>query len=273
MKAQSLSICLPQTNGLCNKNCPYCVSRMTGYGDSNIDLFRENLPVVERIARASQVNSVIITGKGEPTLSSQLFPVLSWLKDFPTELQTNGLRLLEQLDLLLELRRVAKLNVLAISIDQCWQFESFSAIFKSAKELGLVTRATVAVTDLLSNSSLAEFVSLCKSCSVDQLSFRQVTIPHFGIASTAEARATVEWIQKHVRDRDYQELIKEIDSTGEVIRRLSYGAVVKDIDGIAVTYFDYCIQDKHSDDDVRSLIYREDGHLYTSWNSKASIIF
>ena len=58
-----------------------------------------------------------------------------------------------------------------------------------------------------------------------------------------------------------------------VIRKLPYGATIYDIGGIAVTWFDYCIQDAHGVDDIRSLIFQEDGHLYTAWDSPASILF
>ena len=40
MKAQTLAISVP--NYGCNKNCPYCVSKMTGYLKSNESLFLDN---------------------------------------------------------------------------------------------------------------------------------------------------------------------------------------------------------------------------------------
>ena len=58
-----------------------------------------------------------------------------------------------------------------------------------------------------------------------------------------------------------------------IIRKLPFGATVFDINGVSFTYFDYCVQESSNDETIRSLIYQEDGHLYTSWNSKASIIF
>jgi hypothetical protein len=48
---------------------------------------------------------------------------------------------------------------------------------------------------------------------------------------------------------------------------------VRDVGGIAVTFFEYCVQDSNGEDDIRSLIYNQDGHLYTTWNSPASMIF
>ncbi len=64
-----------------------------------------------------------------------------------------------------------------------------------------------------------------------------------------------------------------IEKRGRVLRKLPYGATLYDLDGIAVTHFDYCVQDDSGEDDVRSLIFLEDGHLYTAWNSPASRIF
>jgi len=48
---------------------------------------------------------------------------------------------------------------------------------------------------------------------------------------------------------------------------------IYDYKGLSVSSSDYCMQDESGADDIRSLIFMEDGHLYTNWNSKASILF
>jgi hypothetical protein len=57
------------------------------------------------------------------------------------------------------------------------------------------------------------------------------------------------------------------------VRRLPFGATIYDVEGISFTHFDYCVQDSNSDDEIRSLIYMEDGHMYTSWTYQSSKIF
>ncbi len=64
-----------------------------------------------------------------------------------------------------------------------------------------------------------------------------------------------------------------IRSAPRLLRRLPYGAAVYDLDGVAVSHFDYCVQDDHGPDDIRSQIFAEDGHLYMAWNSPASVLF
>ena len=76
----------------------------------------------------------------------------------------------------------------------------------------------------------------------------------------------------------YEELVKGLNALTKAkdcifLRTLPYGAKLYDIYGISVTYFDYCIQDSSNEDDLRSLIFQEDGHLNTNWNSEAGRIF
>ncbi len=59
--------------------------------------------------------------------------------------------------------------------------------------------------------------------------------------------------------------IQELAKNGQFQYKLPYGAMLYMYDDISVTYFNYCIQDNHNENDVRSLIFHEDGHLSTSW--------
>jgi hypothetical protein len=56
-----------------------------------------------------------------------------------------------------------------------------------------------------------------------------------------------------------------LQSNGMKIMRLPYGATLYMVEGVSCTHFDYCIQDSNNDNDIRSLIFHEDGHLSTSW--------
>lgn len=72
MKANSMSITIPVGNNgefKCNKNCPYCVSKMTGLNEVDYKGFIRHLPKAEKMAQMTEVQSVIITGKTEPTLN------------------------------------------------------------------------------------------------------------------------------------------------------------------------------------------------------------
>lgn len=273
MKAQNLTISVPYSG--CDKDCPYCVSKMTGYIDTNELLIESNLDKVRKIAEIAQVSSILLTGKGEPCLNSDWIEKYCELfRNYPIELQTNGLKLLKEVDLLSNLHD-AGLDVLALSLDKLEDFETFQPLFAQAKLLDLVLRVTLNITKLIPIDTTAErILGLCREAHIDQLSFRQITIPRYVEPRGKECQDVMVWIHNNVGQDQYSGLVEQVTRMDpRVIRKLPYGATVYDVNGIAVTWFDYCIQDQHGVDDIRSLIFQEDGHLYTAWNSPASILF
>lgn len=272
MKANNLSISIPYKG--CDKNCPYCVSKMTGYMDHNDELFDRNIEKVKHLAEMSEVSSVSITGKGEPVLNMTYVKyILKRFKEFPCELQTNGLALAKSFTLIRDLH-LAGLDIIAISIDKLTDFEKIvEPIVSEAKKYGLTVRVTLNVTNLIDERvSFNDIFGLAKSYKIDQFSLRNITIANYGLNNK-----TTLWIHDNTNEYQYEKMVQEMNieilKRGRKIRQLSYGAVLNDLDGIAVTNFDYCIQDDSDDEDIRSLIYMEDGHLYTTWNSPASRIF
>ena len=274
MRAQNLAISIPPGDKLCDKNCEYCVSRMTGYLKVNRALIGRNLPKVRELARVGQVTSVLLTGKGEPTLNEQdLFWMMSMFADLPLELQTNGLKLHKDFKLLEALAR-SGLNTLAVSIDSLAQFVNYYEMLARSKEIGLLTRATINITSKLPRDINFEWlVGLCQESYVDQLLLRNIVIPN----NVPSDSPTAKWIQENVDQSVYPRLQDELrracEKDGMMLRRLNFGAIVYDYQGISVTYSDYCVQDANDGKDIRSLIFMEDGHCYTSWNSMASVLF
>lgn len=275
MRAQNLAISVPTTMaGICDKNCEYCVSRMTGYMKSNRKLMHRNLPKVKELAHVGQVTSVLLTGKGEPTMNRT---DLNWLMEefnhLPLELQTNGLRLSKDLVYLVDLAYCG-LNTLAVSIDSLKMFNEYETMFRKSKELGLINRVTLNITNKIPDDiPFDNLAAICISSGVDQLMLRNVVIPSNVSTDTKEAQ----WIEKNVDPLLYfrlqQELRDRCKKEGMLLRRLNFGSTVYDYHGVSVTYSDYCVQDDNDGEDIRSLIFMEDGHCYTSWNSKASILF
>jgi organic radical activating enzyme len=269
MHANNLSISVPYKG--CDKKCPYCVSEMTGFfEESDSALWRSKFHKVKKLADVAGVNSVSVTGKGEPLLNMEAVKeVGSVLAEFPLELQTNGKKL--TLETLAQLSR-ANYDVIAVSVDNIKQLDT--DIFKEITKLGMIPRITVNITDMLPVMNFAAWLSKVKESGVEQLSFRQITTANY-----TEHGKVHDWIEKHAPARLYNNLIANFKEnyldTGKarLLRALPYGAKLYDVEGISFTYFDYCIQDTSNGDDIRSLIYQEDGHMYTAWNSKASRIF
>jgi hypothetical protein len=86
----------------------------------------------------------------------------------------------------------------------------------------------------------------------------------------------INWINTNAPSEIYEGIQKQF--TLEVIlkkpiRVLPFGMPIYSYKDLSVAFSDYCIQDTHNPDDIRSLIYHQDGHLYTSWADKGSILF
>jgi hypothetical protein len=272
LKAENLTISVPNTG--CNKNCPYCVSRMTGYMEHDFGRMLMKVDKVKKVATAAEITSVLFTGKGEPTFGTSfnmLRQLLNKFEDWPCELQTNGILLNENLTWLSQLF-LSGLDVLAVSIDSDKQMKEFEPLFKEVKKLGMVARITVNVTQLMGAFHPMWWINECERQGISQLTFRRVTIPESNLH-----KKTAEWISKNAPDHLYRDLNTTVGlfarDEGRLIRSLKNGIQIWDINDVAVATSDYCIQERDEGDNLRSLVFQEDGHLYTGWGSKAAILF
>lgn len=274
LKAENLSICTPSS--ACDKRCPYCVSRMTTEIKYNQPLMRRNIFKVKKMAECAEVTSVLFTGKGEPTLDlSELYYMMKVFEDFQIELQTNGKSLLADIaktggDNIMQLY-IMGLNVLAVSLDDINDFKNMSPLFRYAQRMGIVTRATVNISDKLNNTNFRGIVHACQANYLEQLTFRRLSVP-----SHPRDTTIANWIENHAPDKLWEWWVDMINQglkkEGILLRQLNHGVTVWDYQGLSLSWSDYCIQETNQGNNVRSLIFQGDGHLYTSWNSKASII-
>lgn len=275
MKANNLSISIPYKG--CDKACPYCVSKMTGYIESDEGMFIGKMDKVRHMAEMAEVSSVSITGKGEPMLNLDMVKeVIRNFKDFPIEIQTNGIRLKKEPNLVGVLAAEG-LDIVAISFDRISDFEDYAELIKLIDSVGMTSRVTLNVTDMLPSFTemrIMDYISLCKEYGVHQFSVRNIVAPNY----TEPTKYHI-WIEENTKEDLYQVLmddfLNERENGGNIhfLRKLPYGGNLYDVEGISYTSFEYCIQDSNNGDDIRSLIFQEDGHLYTSWNSMASRIF
>lgn len=277
MKANNLTISVP--NKGCNKNCKYCISKITGDMETDELRFVSNMKKVKHVAEQCGVTSILITGKGEPFLSMEnIDSVRFHFPNYPIEVQTNGIALKND-NILHKALNILKIDVFAFSFDSPNDFESFVDVFDYINDSNRVIRVTMNVTNALEECSLTYLIEKCKTYGVRQFSLRDINYPkNFNPKIGHKER---KWIDEnnnrdiygYLNDQIYEYSHKGIFLKYPIIRKLPFGATIFDVDGISFTYFDYCVQESANDDEIRSLIYQEDGHLYTSWNSKASIIF
>ena len=278
MKAQTLSICLPGT--ACDKKCPYCVSKMTWAPPVDDQTWNWNLPKVVHFAKMAQVTDVIITGKGEPSLNEELAHAANEFRDWPVVVQTNGKTWARNPDALDGFMVDGKplFNIISVSIDDPKQVGECDGLWKKINSCPVLTsRITVMLTSEVCKIPFKHWVQQCVLYGIRGLSFREITVPSNWLDNPASIEVH-KWIQGLKDNKTISNWLEDFEAESKnqgrpFSRRLPYGAIITDFDGISVTKFDFCIQDESGDDDIRSLVYNQDGHLYTSWGSPASIIF
>lgn len=280
IEATNLTICVPY-NG-CDGNCVYCVSKMTGYMETNKSLIQRNLKAVMKLADAARVTSVTFTGKGEPFLNRDfLFPMLDRFRDFPTEVQTNGIFLskmiTEHRDMISKGLVDNNLNTLAVSIDRVKQLDDYAYMFSQLERNGITVRVCINLSERFGGTKFENIFEKIKQLPVRQLLIRCLSIPE-RVVSTEEARAAVKWINRYAPRKIYDDMYQWFTllcdmKNGSLVRKLPHGAEVWDIDGLSICFSDYCIQEVNNTKDIRSLIWMEDGHVYTAWDKPGSILF
>ena len=274
LRANNLTICVP--NKGCDKHCPYCISEMTPRYEIDKALMYKNAEKVKRIAEVAGVTSVLFTGKGEPLLNFDFVGDFSKLfSNFPLEVQTNGKLLLVHHEEFPKSLASYGINVVAISMDNRSQFKQYRPLFEELKKNKLIVRITVNVTSMLDKySSFPLLLDYCHKHHISQLTIRHIVVP---TTYNEESKHVVEWIKKHTNEQMYDAIVHDANNllkkSGKIIQVTTDGTQMWDLEGVSYTHIDYCIQEQNQSNDLRSLIFNEDGHLYTSWNSPASVLF
>lgn len=270
MRATNLSISVP--NYGCKKNCPYCISKMTGYVEKNFSHMLRNAEKVKSIAKQAQVSSVSFTSKGEildaeESRSAFIQLIKQFKDDFACEIQTNG----DSLDIkTIQFLYNHGIDTVAISIDNFIDIPKLQPVFEAINYFGMTIRLTVNLLPETYDKHVSVYFDFCKAYNVHQISFRSVTTPSFSeVVKTAVGKKTYNWIRDNVSNAKTYNFLKEyklyLEDNGRKIRQLPYGAALYNVGNISTTYFEYCIQDGNSEQDIRSLIFYEDGHLATTW--------
>jgi len=245
---------------------------MTFYPQPDV-LFELNMNKAVNMARMASVSSVLISSKGEPLLNMDMVTFCCMaFKDFPLEIQTNGLLLTP--NLINKLRNI-RINTIALSVDKFADLFNFKH-YKLCNDLGMNVRITVVLSDLWKPPTGYDFLADCNQLGIKQITFRMLSIPTHELL-TVESEQTIKWIKEHQMDQEklaiFMEPLQQYEKPWNLVRKLSFGPSVYSMEGVAVTTMPYCIQESNNTEDIRSLIYHQDGHMYTSWDKKASILF
>lgn len=269
MKANNLTVSI---NAPCNRKCPYCVSNMTFHPKANEELFKRNLEKAFELAKIVGVTSVMISSKGEPLQKLELVKYVSeQFRMFPLEIQTNGDMLIGMG--VIDMLYYSGVNTIAISVDSMAAIKTLEPVYSMiAGNFNL--RLTVLLSDLWEEEDIRPLLNYCEIHGIRQLTFRQVTIPDISRIDE-RSDATIKWIEENTKksQNKFTESIDSLITPDSLIRELPFGPRVYNIIGVAVTVIPYCIQESNNTEDIRSLIYHQDGHMYTSWDKPASILF
>lgn len=283
MKIQTYTVVVG--NEACNARCPYCIAKMTPKNNVCKEIKWRGFHKGVEFAKLHNVSTVLLTGKGEPTLFPDLIDsYLDKLSGFPfVELQTNGLVLQEEVyEKRLKSWYWKGLTTVVLSVahydskknDEVfgWKGEKsldLVALIKKLHEIGFSVRISCLLLEGYIDSLIEvdNLVNWAKEHEVEQLTIRELGSPE----NSADKEAT-QWIRKHKLLSNKVEDIREIiECEGTELMRLVHGATIYDYYDQNLCFTNALTLDSN-DETIRQLIFFPDGHLRYDWQYKGAIL-
>lgn len=241
------------------------------------------------LAKMSNVSSVLITGKGEPTLyPNQVTAFLEKLNEaeFPIiDLQTNGIKFMEEpkkYDAYLKTWHDLGLSVIAISIvhykpeknRQIYtpgkkEYYDLAKLVEKLHNFGFSVRFSVTMINGYTDNpkEVASMIEYARSLRIEQLSLRPVAMPYQS-ESPKYADATSKLL---LTAKKITAISKYLDKVGHPLVTYGHESVVYDVDGQNVSLTN-ALTIKPLSEDIRQMIYFPDGHIRFDWQYKGAII-
>jgi len=244
-----------------------------------------------RFAKSTGVSTVMITGKGEPTLyPDQITEFMDKLEPFNfglVELQTNGSKIQEDHERFAPLLRqwqkggLTTINISIVSADQEKnrqiyfpkrdKYFDLPNLIEFLHSIDLSVRLAVTITSDTMNS-IEEFkntVDFATANNVEQLTFRPVNAP----SKSYIDQDVYNWTVKNFcTDEFYAEINNYVKENGTKLLEIMHGATVYDLAGQNVCLTN-CLTRHHSPEQIRQIIYFPDGKLRYDWELSGAIIF
>ena len=294
MNIQSLSVCVPAKR--CINDCKFCCSKMhtADYDDRFTDYLNYSSYVEDtrkrlEYARENGCNTCMLTGNNEPQQNKEFLRVFSEINKslkapfLNIEMQTTGAYInSEMLDFLKESVGVTTVAISVACLDDDEKNrDSIQTKDKSLclewlcgeiRKRNMNLRICLNMNDeILLHHPLtpASIIELCGRYGADQITFRALWSPD-------DATEQGKWIARHVTDvtMEYIAALKaDIRAKGKYLDTLEYGADRYDYYGFSVVVDEDSMSQEENRSAVKYLILRPNGHLYSKWDSKASLIF
>ncbi|MBI4021600.1 MAG: radical SAM protein [Candidatus Aenigmarchaeota archaeon] len=291
MRIQTFSIVVGTR--ACNAHCPFCVSKMTGFSvlPKVAGINEPNLAKACRLAQLAGTTTVLLTGKGEPTLyPRQITRYLQLLQpwNFPfIELQTNGLEIgdlatgrncrltfedigtWKQLGLNTVALSTVGVNDGANAMVYRMTYPDLATTISFLHSQGFTVRLCVMMLhgDVSSPANVKELIRYCKDHGVEQLKISPIRRPE----SSANAEVSAFVRERGLSEEEIAAIATWLDTNGTRLLTLMHGATVYDVAGQNVCLSD-CLTVGGADDDVRTLIFYADGRLAYDWQYPGAVL-
>lgn len=268
-------------NRACNSSCKFCVSKVTP-SHFNEELFFRNLDLGISVAKNSFLtNTVLITGKGEPTLHFDICrSVIKKAREngLISELQTNGFSLHGW-----EIQRLldSGLNTLSISrvafdnIENQKIMRGDGIFLKDIIKMFTDGGGNVRLSFVALNGYNDTFEKIIKTCErAYESGASQVTFRRMGMPQTLTNESNKEIFdfakENEIKISDWNAIIERVDGDYDLMRMYDWGTASWMIEGVEVMFTE-CLTSPGINGTIRYLIY--DGHLRISWEHKNALLF
>jgi len=228
-----------------------------------------------------KIPSVLFTSKKEPFLAiDEMLWLIRRFKDYWIEVQTNGILLNKHAEEFATKLMKFKVNVVAFSIDRLEDIAKYEDTFATLAKFNVLTRVCFNLTNKITAkhgfySIMSEVIKRKDKNGlpfIRQVLFRNISYP----STAAKDHPTVKWIDNNVSQADYLSILEQaMRAEMKTIRTVPYtGTIIYSYRKLSsVCFSDYCLQESNKTEDIRSLIFHSDGHIYTSWDDPTSVLF
>jgi hypothetical protein len=145
---------------------------------------------------------------------------------------------------------------------------NFYDLIEAAHELNMNVRACLNLTDEMYKSfyAVGQYFEWANTWKIEQLTFRKIYESNNSCGQNA-------WIKEHKYPEDKANSIdRYIECYGTPIAKLPFGYVQFSVGGISTVVDNNCMS-KNEIDNFKYMILRPNGHLYSRWDDKGSLVF
>jgi molybdenum cofactor biosynthesis enzyme MoaA len=276
----------------CIACCPFCVSceKPTKENLVNKEINWRNFKIAANIANRSNVDTVMLTSRGEPLLfPNQISDYLKNLKEFNfpfIELQTNGILITRKKEIYDEYLKEwyqNGLTTIVISVvshrkevnqknylNNLSEYIDLSELINYLHELKFSVRlACVCCKGMIDNhSEVQEFLNFAKQNKVEQVTLRPVNDEY-------RREATRLWINDNkLTEANKKDIKNYLEEQGTKLLVLERIGTIYDVDGqnvlLSLPLTKYT-RDTNPDN-LRNLIFFQDGHIRYEWEMDGGIL-